>query len=117
MNKNNGFYLCHRMPERTFKIGERYFPVCSRCTGVLIGSFVYLVFIYLFSFYYTINLLITAIAITIPLILDGFTQLFGFRESNNILRFFTGLLGIFGLLIIVKYTAFALVSIFHYIIN
>jgi uncharacterized membrane protein len=35
----------------------------------------------------------------IPTTIDGFTQLFGLRESNNYLRFFSGLIGGVGLLI------------------
>jgi uncharacterized membrane protein len=38
----------------------------------------------------------------IPTFIDGTTQLFGFRESNNLLRFSTGLIGGIGLAILVK---------------
>jgi uncharacterized membrane protein len=38
----------------------------------------------------------------IPTLLDGLTQLFGFRNSNNVLRLFTGLMGGVGLAIIIK---------------
>lgn len=38
----------------------------------------------------------------IPTFADGFTQLLGFRESNNILRFTTGLIGGLGLGILIK---------------
>jgi uncharacterized membrane protein len=38
----------------------------------------------------------------IPTIIDGTTQLSGFRESNNTLRFCTGLIGGIGLAILVK---------------
>jgi len=38
----------------------------------------------------------------VPAFLDGFTQLIDLRESNNILRFLTGLLGGLGLAILVK---------------
>jgi uncharacterized membrane protein len=37
-----------------------------------------------------------------PTLLDGFTQFFDFRESNNMLRLFTGLMGGVGLAILVK---------------
>jgi uncharacterized membrane protein len=37
-----------------------------------------------------------------PTLLDGLTQLFGFRDSNNILRLFTGLIGGVGLAILIK---------------
>ena len=38
----------------------------------------------------------------IPAFIDGTTQFIGLRESNNVLRFFTGLLGGVGLAIILK---------------
>ena len=38
----------------------------------------------------------------IPTAIDGFTQLFEFRESNNALRFITGLIGGLGLIIFLK---------------
>jgi len=47
-------------------------------------------------------LIIFAILIMIPTFFDGLTQFFGFRESNNILRLFTGLMGGVGLAILIK---------------
>jgi uncharacterized membrane protein len=38
----------------------------------------------------------------IPAAADGFTQLFGWRESNNNLRFLTGFIGGIGLIIFMK---------------
>jgi uncharacterized membrane protein len=38
----------------------------------------------------------------IPTFLDGFTQLISLRESNNLLRLFTGLIGGVGLAILIK---------------
>jgi uncharacterized membrane protein len=35
-------------------------------------------------------------------LLDGLTQLFGFRDSNNNLRLFTGLMGGVGFAMIIK---------------
>lgn len=35
-----------------------------------------------------------------PCAIDGFTQLFEYRESNNILRLITGLLGGVGLIMV-----------------
>ena len=33
-----GFAVCHRIPERSFKIGERQMPMCARCTGLFLGA-------------------------------------------------------------------------------
>jgi len=92
--------FCHRIPERTFKIGKRYFPVCARCTGLYMGMFFYFIFSYLFYFDYTILYIIFGVIMVLPTFIDGLTQLISLRESNNKLRFFTGLLGGIGLLII-----------------
>jgi len=47
-------------------------------------------------------LIIFSILMLLPTFLDGFTQLLGSRESNNILRLFTGLIGGVGLAILIK---------------
>jgi uncharacterized membrane protein len=107
-------FICHRIPERTFKIGNRYFPVCSRCTGFYIGAFSYFIWVYFFYIEYNLLLIFMAILIMIPTFLDGFSQLNGSRESNNTLRFITGLIGGIGLAIIVKaFKFFILVFIWH----
>jgi uncharacterized membrane protein len=95
-------FLCHRIPERTFNIRGHYFPVCSRCTGFYIAAFSYFIFVYLFYVQYTTTLIILAILMLIPTFIDGFTQLLSSRESNNILRLFTGLMGGVGLGILIK---------------
>jgi uncharacterized membrane protein len=43
-----------------------------------------------------------AIFLLIPAFIDGLTQLLGYRESNNILRLITGLMGGLGLGILIK---------------
>ena len=93
------FTLCHRLPDRTFCVKGHYFPVCSRCTGLIIGSFSFFPFLYYDYIQYSLNLLIFSVLIMFPTFIDGYTQLIGLRESNNILRFFTGLLGGLGLVI------------------
>jgi len=95
-------FICHRIPERTFKIRGHYFPVCSRCTGFYISAFSYFIFVYFFYVQYTTTLIILAIFMLIPTFIDGYTQLIGSRESNNILRLLTGLIGGVGLAIIIK---------------
>jgi uncharacterized membrane protein len=95
-------FICHRIPERTFNIRGHYFPVCSRCTGFYIGAFSYFIFVYFFYVQYTISLILLAFLMMIPTFYDGLTQLNGSRESNNILRLLTGLMGGVGLAIMVK---------------
>ena len=49
-----------------------------------------------------IDLILFSILLLIPAVVDGTSQLKGLRESNNYLRFFTGLIGGLGLGIIIK---------------
>lgn len=79
-------YLCHQKPERSFFYKEKQFPVCSRCTGIVIGAAAGFVLASL-----TQPNLIFVLGF-IPLIIDGTTQYYGLRTSNNTLRFVTGLL-------------------------
>jgi len=95
-------FICHRIPERTFQINGHYFPVCSRCTGFYIGAFSYFILAYYVYIEYTSLLVLIAFSLVTPAFLDGFTQLIELRESNNVLRLFTGLVGGLGLAILVK---------------
>lgn len=103
-------FICHRLPERTFKIRNHYFPVCSRCTGIYIGAFSYYIFVYFVYVQYNITVILAAVLMIIPTFSDGLTQFFGFRESNNTLRFFTGLIAGIGLGILVKSIKWILIS-------
>lgn len=94
--------ICHRKPERSFIIKGHQFPVCARCTGFYISLIIYFTYTYYFYVDYNFALLTLAIILLIPAGIDGLTQFLKQRESNNILRFTTGLLGGLGLGIIIK---------------
>lgn len=38
-----GYAICHRIPERSFTVGGRPFPLCARCTGTFLGAVVGLI--------------------------------------------------------------------------
>lgn len=85
---NIKFVPCHRMPERSFFYKGKQFPVCARCTGMLIGYLsIFLFFIHLIR----INIW-WAIFLNLPAYIDGMTQAMGWRESNNLLRLITGIM-------------------------
>lgn len=91
-------FHCHQRDDRSFIVGNRKFPICSRCTGELVGI-VLSIFIQCFVGLPGIAL---ALVLLLPLILDGFIQLLTKYESNNMKRFITGLLfgmGLYSLLI------------------
>ena len=35
-----GYAICHRIPEHSFTLDGRYFPLCARCTGTFLGAVV-----------------------------------------------------------------------------
>lgn len=84
--------LCHQLPERSFEVFGYKFGVCARCAGIyfglLMGSIMF-PFLNPGSNVPGRNLLLISLA---PMLLDGFTQLLGFRESTNVLRLLTGFL-------------------------
>jgi len=83
---------CHCRDERSFHYKGRKFPICSRCTGELAG-----IFAALFSCFFFRLPVWGCILIMIPLIVDGTVQMFTKYESNNLLRFVTGVLFGYGL--------------------
>jgi len=42
-----GSSVCHQIPSHSFSIGTIQFPVCARCTGLYIGSFIGIVYAFL----------------------------------------------------------------------
>lgn len=86
---------CHQKPERSFFLKGYQFPVCARCTGLLFGFIAGII-----GFWWILNSVRLAMICCIPLIIDGITQYLGWRESNQILRVVTGILGGFGISIL-----------------
>jgi len=39
-----GYAVCHRIPERSFHIGDYQLPLCARCSGMYLGALAGLVF-------------------------------------------------------------------------
>ena len=93
-------YICHRKPERSFFYKGRQFPVCARCTGFYITGIASIILINFYPVPYSLTTLLIGIILLIPCAIDGFTQLFEMRESNNMLRFITRLLGGVGIILV-----------------
>lgn len=81
---------CHQMPQRSFFLHGYQFPLCARCTGVLLGECI----AELLCFFLPPSPL--ALLCLLPLAWDGGTQWLGWRVSCNWLRFATGLLAGYG---------------------
>lgn len=85
---------CHQMPERSFFIKGYQFPLCSRCTGILVGEIVSIVaFLYGLTFSFLLYL-----CLGIPAGIDGIVQFKTAYESNNIKRIITGFLLGYGMI-------------------
>jgi uncharacterized membrane protein len=82
------FFACHQLPERSFFCRGRQFPICSRCTGILLGYLLGMIYAFLFgsiSWYF-------AILMILPLVVDGYLQFIHVWQSTNIRRLWTGIL-------------------------
>lgn len=94
MSKFLQFVLCHQKPERSFFWKGKQFPVCARCTGIYLG---YLSFP-LFNFEVIALSNWVCVLLAAPTIIDGLTQAFCNRESNNVIRLITGVFAGVGLM-------------------
>lgn len=95
-------YMCHQIPERSFFLKGHQFPVCARCTGGYISIFLMTLAYYFFPISKNPKMFLFGIILIIPAFIDGITQLFKLRESNNTLRFITGFLLGIGLIVFIK---------------
>ncbi|MDR3311159.1 MAG: DUF2085 domain-containing protein [Oscillospiraceae bacterium] len=84
--------FCHRLPERSFFYKGKQFPVCARCTGVALGRVLALL-----TFWFWRVGFFAAIAFAAPMLADWLVQRCGIRESTNVRRLVTGILGGYGL--------------------
>ena len=93
--------LCHQKPERSYSMAGEPLIVCSRCLGIYAGFLITLPFlIAAFGLFAKSLNFIFALLLLAPMGIDGVSQLFKFRESNNPLRFFTGYLAGFSVAIV-----------------
>ena len=82
---------CHQMPERSFFFKGYQFPLCARCTGILIGEVLAVPLWFLFPIPWKGALLLIA-----PMAYDGILQYGLSIMSNNRNRLVTGLLAGYG---------------------
>ena len=87
-------FMCHQRPDRSFFIKGKQFPLCARCTGILVGYFFGIfISIYTGGSNYCFYLILL-----VPMVIDGVIQLKFKKESNNVRRFITGALGGIGII-------------------
>ena len=83
---------CHRRPDRSFFFRGKQFPMCARCTGVIIGQ-TFAIIVALIRI--RINILYS-VCLLLVMFIDWFIQKLKIKESTNIRRLFTGIFGGFG---------------------
>lgn len=91
-----GRSVCHQLPERSFFIQNNQFPLCARCTGIYIGMLLGLLYLLIRKRDKgnrppAIKQLIVMVICWIPMMVDGVTSYVGVRDTNNLIRFITGL--------------------------
>jgi uncharacterized membrane protein len=91
-----GDILCHQKLDRSFSINGNEMPFCARCTAIWFGITIGLVFIILYKINLDEKFIFLILLGLFPIGIDGFGQLFGFWDSNNLIRVITGsLIGFF----------------------
>lgn len=84
---------CHQRPDRSFFFRGRQFPVCARCTGVFVGQILAIGC----RFFVKSNFMI-CVDFCLILLIDWMIQYFKIKESTNLRRLITGILGGYGML-------------------
>lgn len=87
------FLGCHQLPERSFFLFGRQFPVCARCTGLVVG---YISAIPLSHILHP-NLIL-AVSFCTLMLFDWYFQWLGILQSTNARRVVTGALCGYGLM-------------------
>lgn len=100
-------FFCHRLPERSFFYKGKQFPICARCTGILVGYVIGIIFV---IFNKNLNNL-SMLLLLRPLIIDGTGQFYGKWISNNKRRLVTGILA--GIATIYFFKLAAILGISH----
>ena len=90
------YWGCHQMATRSFFFKGFQFPLCARCTGILVGEIVACLLL-LCNIHIDVFI---AVLLICPTVLDGMIQLLGKYESTNFKRLFSGLIAGIGLIFI-----------------
>jgi len=102
-------YMCHQLPERSYELIGQFMSLCSRCTGTFVGIILaYAVYHFLAKKTpWVMRTPATGLLFVALYGLDGLTQLFGLRESNNLLRILLGGFTAFFVMYFILYKAFS----------
>ncbi len=96
---------CHQMADRSFFIKKRQFPLCARCTGVIIGY----VFVFASAAFYKFPVWICFVFCSI-MFFDWLIQFMGIKKSSNLRRLITGIIGGIGVMSIEIYALLVIIN-------
>lgn len=83
--------FCHGIPRRCLYVWNVPMPICARCVAIYSGLLAGILLFWLIPHLDEMTARVIVIASTVPLAIDGLTQLATIRESTNPLRLITGL--------------------------
>ena len=84
--------ICNLRPERAPYSGAFVFPLCYRCTGVIVGIIIATPIKQEYLDLGKVSMVVLVLVLTMPMILDGILQKLKFLLSTNTRRAVTGLL-------------------------
>lgn len=84
-----GYAVCHRIADRSFKIGDRQTPLCARCSGMYLGALMGIVYLARFGKRSGMP------SLKVSLVLVVFLIGFGLDGANSYLHFFPGAPGLY----------------------
>ena len=93
--------LCNLNVEHGISILGFYFPLCARCTGIVLELLICPFLLIKNIHRYNRVLTIISVVLIFPCVIDGIVQTFTVYESNSILRLISGFLFSHGILLIV----------------
>lgn len=99
---------CHQRSDRSFHIKDIQFPFCARCTGLIIGEFLFAPILLLMDF----DWIIMAVSFIGIMAIDGSLQYFNILESTNSRRLITGILGGIGYMLLTVKLIMYIISLF-----
>jgi uncharacterized membrane protein len=82
--------MCHGKVERCLELFGAPMPICARCVGIYAGMLLGILAFWAIPLLREKVMRAFALICTLPLAIDGLTQLAGLRESTNELRVATG---------------------------
>lgn len=89
-----GHSFCHQLPERSPHLWGGQFPLCWRCTGILVGAV--LLVLWLFLVKRTVPRFSFSLFLSLLLPVDLLASSIGVWSPNNVSRFMTGVVwGVF----------------------